>query len=66
MEFYDEKQPLHIETDASGVGLGVAYYKPEVVQAAQETRHQTTVYSDPWPLPAKVCQVWKVDTATLK
>ena len=24
MKFYDETKPLHIETDASGVGLGVA------------------------------------------
>ena len=52
---------MHLESD-----LELLYYKPEVVQAVQDTRHQTTVYSDPSHLPAKACQVQKEDTATLK
>ena len=52
---------MHLEFD-----LELPYYKPEVVQATQETRCQTTAYSDPLFLPAKARQVWKEDTATLK
>ena len=34
MKFYDETEPLYLQADASGVGPELAYYKPEVVQAA--------------------------------
>ena len=47
MKFYDETQTLYLETDASGFRLGAAYYKPEIIQTALETRNHTTVYSDP-------------------
>ena len=35
------------------------HYKPQAVQAAQETNHETTVYSDPLHLQARACQVQK-------
>ena len=41
-------------------------YKPEVVQAAQETKHQTTAYSDPSCLQARACKVLEEDTTTLQ
>ena len=31
MKFYNETQPLYLETDACGVRLQLPYYKPEVV-----------------------------------
>ena len=52
---------IYLESDSE-----LPYYKPEVVQAAQETKHQTTAYSDPLHLQARACQVQKEDTATLK
>ena len=43
MKFYDGTQPLYLETDASGIrAQSCPYYKPEIVQADQETKHQTT------------------------
>ena len=52
---------IHLESD-----LELPYYKPEVVQGAQETKHQTTAYSDPLQLQARACQVQKEVTATLQ
>ena len=47
MTCYDETKPLHLETDVSGVGL-VASCREEMAQAAQETRHLTTTYYNPY------------------
>ena len=44
MKFYDKTQPLYLETDASGVELKAAHDKPEIAQASQEIRNQTTTY----------------------
>ena len=52
---------MHLESDSE-----LPYYKPEVVQAAQETKHQITAYSDPSHLQTRACQMQKGDTATLK
>ena len=47
MTIYDNTKPLYLETDAPGMGLGLANYKQEVAQAVIEMWHQTTTYSDP-------------------
>ena len=52
---------IHLESHSE-----LPYYKPEVVQAAIETKDQTTTYSDPLYLQARAFQVQKEDTATLK
>ena len=66
MKVYVETQTLYLQMDASGINLELPSYKPEAVQAAQQTKHQTTVYSDPLHLIARTCQVQKEDTAILK
>ena len=45
MYIYDETNPLYLETYASGVGWELAYYKPGMVQAAQEILHHIAAYS---------------------
>ena len=52
---------MHLELD-----FELPYYKLEVGKAAQQTRHPTTAYSDPLPLPAKACQVQREGTVTLR
>ena len=39
---------MHLELDSE-----LPYYKPEVAQAVQETKHQTTAYSDPLHIQAR-------------
>ena len=51
---------MHLESDSK-----MPYYKPEAVQAAQETKYQTKTYSGPSYLQAKACQIQKEDTETL-
>ena len=45
MKFYDETQLLYWRQMHLESGSELTYYKPEVVQAAQETKHQSTAYS---------------------
>ena len=52
---------MHLESD-----LELPYYKSEVGHAAQETKHQTTAYSDPSHLQARACQVQEEDIVTFK
>ena len=66
MKFYNETQPLYLETDVSGVGLRAALLQTSNNKTAQKTKHQTTVSSDPLPLQARACQAQKKDTVLLK
>ena len=52
---------MYLESDSE-----LPYYKPEVVQTAQETKHQAAAHWDPSHLQARACHVQKEDTATLK
>ena len=40
MKFYDKIQPLYWRQINLALDIELPYYKPEVVQAAQETKHQ--------------------------
>ena len=62
--FFDETNPLYIETDTSGVGLEPLCYKQEVILAAQRMKLQTTTYSGPLHLLAKAWQEQKKWTTT--
>ena len=42
------QRQMHLELDSA-----LPYYKLELIQAAQETKHQTTAYSEPSHLPAR-------------
>ena len=42
MEFYDETQPLYLETDVSGVGPGEALLQKRSSTSCPKARHQTT------------------------
>ena len=44
MKFYNGTRPLYLETDATGAGLELDYYRPETEQRAHKTEHLTTVF----------------------
>ena len=60
---YEETKLLYLETDASGLGLGVRLLQTKMVKAVQETWHQTTAYSNPSHSQAKVYPAHR-DTVT--
>ena len=66
MKFYDETQHCTCRQICLESDLELPYHKAEVIQTAQETKPQTTAYSDPSHLQAATCQVQKEDTAILK
>ena len=61
--FYDETKPLCLELDTSGVGLGADLLQTKMAQAVLEQKHQTTTYSGPSYLQARVYQAQRRDTA---
>ena len=66
MKFYNETQPLFLETDASGVGLGAALLQTTSGTSCPRDKAPDNCILRPITFAGKNCQVWKEDAATLK
>ena len=66
MKFYDETQPLYLETDASGIGLRTSLLHNRSGTSCQRNKAPDNSILRPLHLQARACHLQKEGTETWK